>query len=104
MRGSRVLHLIFCSSAEYAFALPAGHKMGRGFQNPVLKAPPSFRPDGKPARARFQPGTQRLILMVVLLVLGAGLRILVLLVVLLLIRGRRARVFVLLVHNESPLF
>ena len=77
--------------------------MGRGFQNRVLKAPPSFRPDGKPARARFQPGTQRLILMVVLLVLGI-LLVLVLLVVLLLIRGRRARVFVLLVHNESPLF
>ena len=76
----------------------------------LLKAPPlghSHRlilRKSSPAETSLQPNAERLILLVVLLVLGAGLRILVLLVVLLLIRGGRVGGSVLFTHNESPLF
>ena len=73
----------------------------------LLKAPPlghSHRlilRKSSPAETSLQPNAERLRLLVVLLVLGAGLRVLVLLVVLLLIRGGRVGVlFCLLITNH----
>ena len=81
---------------------PRGIKQ-EGLSESDSESPSRFSQARTPAAARLRPLTQRSILMIVLLVLGAGLRVPVLLVVLLLVCGGRSRVFVLLAHNESPL-